>query len=555
METHTGADAFVEVLIASGVERVYHNPGIDTVPVLEALSKRRESGGDAPDAVLCPHEAVAMTAAQGDFMVSGRPQIVLVHSELGTQQVGGALHNAQWGRIPVVLCAGLSNTAGRLDWQRNRFDQARSVRNCVKWDHELKDGENLSAVLTEALRMATAEPCGPVYLTFPMDVLNLDTPSVAPPPAQHSQQRADAGALNRAAGILVSAENPLIVTGYSGRNLDCVASLVELAETVSAPVVSADTRMNFPTTHPLFTCREPVAGRRGIPYLDTADVVLVIDYDIPYASPRIGPRHDARIIHIDIDIEKRGLPLWDRHPDVAVQADSSQAIPLLMDGIRQRMTPSHHPKLKDRSARLQSEHDRLMREWRSIATKASGQVPISSDWLCRCVGEAIDDDTILLTQALRAGASLPHQVDRTRPGTLLASAGGTMGWALPAALGARIAAPDRTVVALMGDGVFVYGSPVATLWCARRYRAPFLSVIFNNQGYEAIRGLFRRRPEVPEQSADIMPPPDYAMIARGCGAYGRTVEDPADVLPALREGIDRVRNGQAAVLDIRVEKS
>ena len=130
-----------------------------------------------------------------------------------------------------------------------------------------------------------------------------------------------------------------------------------------------------------------------------------------------------------------------------------------------------------------------------------------------------------------------------------------MGWALPAALGAKLAAPDRTVVALMGDGVFVYGSPVATLWCASRYRAPFLSVVFNNQGYEAIRGLFRGRQEAGEQGADIMPSPDYAMVARGCRAFGQKVEDPDDVLPALKEGIERVQNGQAAVLDVRVEKA
>jgi len=130
-----------------------------------------------------------------------------------------------------------------------------------------------------------------------------------------------------------------------------------------------------------------------------------------------------------------------------------------------------------------------------------------------------------------------------------------MGWALGAGLGAKLAAPDQTVVSLMGDGVFVYGSPVATLWSASHYRAPFLSIVFNNQGYTAIRSLFRRKYEVDNMGADMIPSPDYAAAARACRAFGRVIEDPSEVPQAVAEAIDRVRNGQAAVLDVRVEQS
>ncbi len=150
MENTNGAQAFINALNAFGVERIFFNPGIDTVPILEAVSMRKEAGETAPDPVLCPHEAVAMTAALGNYMVSGKPQVVLVHSELGTQQIGGSLHNAQWGRAPVLLCAGLSGTAERQDWRRQPFDQGGAVRNCVKWDHQLGANEDLTAVVTRS---------------------------------------------------------------------------------------------------------------------------------------------------------------------------------------------------------------------------------------------------------------------------------------------------------------------------------------------------------------------------------------------------------------------
>ena len=146
MEEYKGAEAFIEVLNANGVEKIFFNPGIDTVPVQVTVSRFMEQGKPTPDLVLCLDESVAMHAAHGHYMVSGRPQVVLVHRELGTLQVGGALLNAQWGRIPTVLCAGSAATAGRMTWKQEPYDQGNMVRNCVKWDHEMHGGENIRDV-------------------------------------------------------------------------------------------------------------------------------------------------------------------------------------------------------------------------------------------------------------------------------------------------------------------------------------------------------------------------------------------------------------------------
>ena len=129
-----------------------------------------------------------------------------------------------------------------------------------------------------------------------------------------------------------------------------------------------------------------------------------------------------------------------------------------------------------------------------------------------------------------------------------------------AALGAKLAAPDKMVVSLIGDGGFIYGCPVATLWSASVYNAPFLSIICNNRSYVAIRELVRR--EYGESSVsgemgfevgtDIKNPPEYAFIAKACNAYGQTVEDPSELLSVLKNAVDQVRRGKAAVIDVRL---
>ena len=566
MEKYQRAEAFVEVLNANGVECVFFNPGSAIAPIQVAFLKYRASGKRTPKLVLCLDESVAMAAAHGHYMVSGRPQVVMVHDELGTLQVGGAMHNVQWGRIPVILWAGKTPSDQRVDWQKKPFDICRTMRNCVKWDHMLDSGEDIHDILRQAFRTAFTEPCGPVYLSYPQEILTQEVdratiPTLAPA-AISSAGAADADSLNKAADILLAAENPLILAGYSSRYPESVALLVELAETLGAPVLSGLTRMNFPTTHPLSAGIEDIGGsRKANPYIADADVLLVIDYDIPYVPAEGLPRPDAKIIHIDIDPLTQGRSLWQRGADVFIEADSREAIPALNKVIRQRLTPEKSARFRERFRKLETKHRKERNEWHTLGVNSSSQKPISPDWLGHCINEVVDEDTIIVNHVISHSASVTEQIERSQPGTLLGCAGGAIQWALGAALGAKVAAPDRTVVSLMTDGGFVWGCPTATLWSASSYRAPFLSVIFNNQSYGVIRGLVQRLSGTKlsdkvafEVGVDITPPPEYALVAQACGGYGRTVTDPDDVLPALKEAMSQVRKGKPAVVDVRLAR-
>jgi acetolactate synthase I/II/III large subunit len=557
MASYEVTQAFIETIKANGVEYIFYNPGYDVIPLLGSIARYKTQGEEAPPTILCLDESVAMAAAHGSYMVSGKPQVVLVHSELGTMQIGGALHQAQWGRVPAVICAALREPEERQTWKGEPFDQGSIVRNCVKWDHYITENENFADVLDRAFEIATTEPKGPVYLWYKRDRL-FKTIEVRPEVLQGKRNMTpnsavDTAVLNKTADMLLEAESPLIMTGYSGRNQETVGSLVKLAEAIGARVITAPFAMNFPSNHPLCANIEANDGPQvRNPYINSTDVLLVIDYDLSYASPRDQPGPNTKILHIDVDFLKQGLPLWKRKPEVTIKADSSQVIPALNKILQKKMNPEKQTVISQRTEKLKLEHQKLRDDWKAMALNAASKKPISPEWVCYCLSEVIDENTIIVNQTIGPAVSVARQIPMTKPGTSVACSGGSMGWAPAAALGAKITAQDKTVVSLMGDGVFVYGCPTATLWPAVFYKAPFLAIIFNNQEYGAIKmGLKMAYPEG-IKAAEIVPSPNYALTAQACGAYGRKIEDPSDVLPALKEAMQEVQNGRPAVLDVRI---
>ena len=288
-----------------------------------------------------------MAAAHGYFMVSGKPQIVLVHVDVGTQNIGANLHNAQRGRAGVVVCAGRTPytvdaniPGGRnhyIHWIQEQFNQASSVQGYVKWHYELTCRENLGVAVQRAFQVAATEPAGPVYLTLPREVLMQKTEALVMEPERAptiSTPAADPESLSRAAQWLIEADSPLILVAYAGRNPKAVASLVRLAEALAVPVVESRHRINFPSSHPLHL------GFSAARYLQQADCVLILDHDVPWVPAQGRPTAECRIIHMDIDPLKRDIPIWGFPVDLAIQADSSQAVAALAEEIERRLSPN-----------------------------------------------------------------------------------------------------------------------------------------------------------------------------------------------------------------------
>jgi acetolactate synthase-1/2/3 large subunit len=554
----SAAEAYLELLAARGVEYFFANAGTDFAPLIEAYAKRMAEGKTLPRPLTVPHEITAVGMAHGYAMVTGRPQVVMVHVIVGTANALGGIINAARAHAPILVTAGRTPlTEDKLPGARNRhihwaqesFDQGAMVREFVKWDYELRLGAQVETVVDRALAIARSEPQGPVYLTLPREVLSERLDNVeyfeparvtAPAPSV-----ADPAAVARAAEILAGARNPIAIAKSSGRDPGAVAALVALAETLGMPVFDqAATHLNFPQDHALYGGGDPTA------YLTDADRIVVVEADAPWFPALRAPGPDATVIQIAND------PLFSRYPirgfavDLGLAGAPRLTLAALAEALKRRGLDA--TAVEARRKRWEAEHHRLAEGWAAKAASAKKDTPIDMAWLSRCVGDGIDDDTIVINEY---DLDVSHTRLRT-PGTYFSqSPASGLGWGLGAALGAKLAAPDKTVVACVGDGAYIFGTPTSAHWAARAHNLPVLTVVFNNRAWNAVKrsvtshapqGWAVRTGTLPLSELD--PAPDYEGVARACGNWAERVEDAAVLPEMVRQALRVVREDKRPAL-------
>jgi acetolactate synthase I/II/III large subunit len=564
------AEAYVHALLSQGVDFLFLNPGTDTFPIQEALSKLESDDRPAPRTVLCLFEIVALAAAHGYYAATGRPQAVLVHVDVGTQNLGSMLHDAQRGRAAVVIAAGRApytsdpnlrgSRSSYIHWLQEQMDQHGIVRNYVKWDYELRRPDQIGEVVSRAYQVAASDPPGPVYLTLPRENLmeNAGSFDIYRPEKFPPVRLGDGGhdLLDRAATMLLEAKNPVVATANSGRNEAGYNALVRLVETLALPVVEWRSRANFPSDHPLHQ------GFDIGPLLRDADLILSLDHDFPYIPTQVQPNPDARMIQIDVDPVKEEIPLWSFPVDLPIRANSAQALDTLASIVEKRLTDKQRSDIQGRHAQLSRRHQELRSAWDDGAREHGARDQITPQWLSYCLGDLVREqpNCLLVDETVTNNEMLWKYVPTLGPGTWFGSGGSGLGWGLGAALGVKLAHPDRPVLSLVGDGSFVFGAPLAALWAMQTNHAPVMVVIFNNTCYYATkRPLMNAYPEGYSVrhdhwvGIDLMPAPNYAMLAQSVGGYGEQVDDPSDVPDALRRGMAQIAAGKTVVLDVRME--
>ena len=565
------AEAFVEALVAQGVECLFLNPGTDTFPVQEAVRKIEEQGRAAPRVVLCLFEIVALAAAHGYYAATGRPQAVLVHVDVGTQNLGSMLHNAQRGRAAVVIAAGRApytsdpmergSRSSYIHWLQEQLDQHGIVRNYTKWDYELRRADQVGEVVNRAFQVAASDPPGPVYMTLPRELLMEQVGQ----PRLYSADRfrpaklgsGDRGALDMAARWLVEASDPLVLTADVGKDSKGYVALQSLAEQLALPVVEWRNRANFPGAHPLHQ------GYEATELAERADVILVVDHDVPYIPTSTNLREDVRVIQIDIDPVKERIPLWTYPVDLPIKAASALALEHLSEYVSQSLRDDHKSGIESRRGRLAERHERLRDDWKGDALAAGEGADITPTWLGYCLGRLAEEhaDLVVVDEMVTSNSAVWKQFPVTRPESWYVSGGSGLGWGLGAGLGVKLARPDQQVISLVGDGSFVFGAPTAALWAMEVQNAPVMVVIFNNACYNATKSpLVASYPEGISVATDrfvgvdLAPPPRYDVIAHAVGAYGAQVSAPDELLDALRRGLESVRNGTTAVIDVQLRR-
>lgn len=558
---YTTSTAFLEALAECRVRYLFANFGSDHAPILEALADPANQG-KFPRVVTCPSEMVALSAAQGYAQATGEAQAVLVHVECGTLSLGGAVHNASRSRTPVLIFAGLSPVTqeGELRGSRTEFihwlqdvhDQRGIVREYMKYDNEIRTGANVKQLVHRAMQIAGSEPAGPVYLVGAREAMEAEAPEQKPGKrfARTSGAALPDDAVDELARAIAGARRPLIVTSYLGRNTKAVAELVKLGDRAAIGVVEAIPNfVNFPFGHPMhqgYQGNEPKQNET----LAAADFILVLDCDVPWMPSVNRPAPNARIWHIDIDPLKERFELWHIDAERLFQADAA----IVLAQVNARIAESSDA---NERRRFYAESHRKWREEVARRELPEGET-ITPEYLVARVREKIEPNAIVLNESVTNYSAVMNHMGERPPGTMFTSGGGSLGWNGGAAIGFKLARPDAEIIAITGDGSYLFSQPSSAHWIARRYGTPFLQVVLNNGGWRAPKfsaltvhpdGYVSRAKDI---GVAFDQPPDYSAIAAAAGgAFGRKVERASELDAALDAALQAVREEKrCAVLDV-----
>lgn len=485
-----------------GVDHCFVNLGSDHPSIIEAITKGQiERDGQFPRIITCPNEMVALSMADGYARVTGKPQCVIVHVDVGTQGLGAAVHNASCGRAPVLIFAGLSpyTCDGELRGSRTEYihwiqdvpDQKQILGQYCRYTGEIKRGVNVKQMVGRALQFATTAPMGPVYLIGSREAMEEEIPEYSLEPEHWGPVGPGAlpeGAVETIAKTLAEAKEPLLITGYSGRNHAAVGELLKLTESIKGLRVldTGGSDMCFPSDH-----RASVGLKYGVDdSVRTADVILVVDCDVPYIPALCKPQTSTRIFHLDADPLKQQMPVFYYPAEARYKTDAYTAIKQLNEYISSNKTLSNKiESYLDRWEKLKELHSKRLSSIHELAQPSDdGNYNVS--YLAAAIRKAVPEDTIFAIEAVTSTVFVADQVQPRIPGTWINCGGGGLGWSGGGALGIKLAVGGKRFVChIVGDGTFLFSVPGSVYWISQRYKLPVLTIVLNNQGKSSCRPL------------------------------------------------------------------
>ncbi len=558
----TVGEAILELLQVRGVKYLF---GGAPTSMLEAIAKKNAQGSETLRGVVTPHEQTAVAMAHGYYAATGEPQAVYLYSTVGTANALGGIINASRSRIPVILIAARSpiserrGVVGARDihvlWAQESFDQGALVREFVKWDYELRNADQLEAVLDRALEVATAEPCGPVYLTVPRELLAQPIDSVsADVPGRRAvaaKRHPDPQRVAEAVELLAAATKPVIVTSEAGRDVAARDALVALADAGGFGVLEASpVYANFPPSHPCHLGYVFASQTRQ--ELAEADVILVVESDVPWFEARVPMPESTRVIQLGIDPFYQRYPMRSFRCDVPLVADPATALRDLARLVADRVDPTV-------ASRRVAAHEKRRKADRAALDRAiqedARKTGITFTWASECVARLLSDDTVLVNEY---PVDLRIAAPQAAGSYFGPSHAGGLGWAFAAALGVRAARPKSIVVCTVGDGAYHYAVPTSCHLVSAAEKLPLLVVVFDNGGWNEVRkSVLSVHPDGWAAKLDRMPLVDfgrethYPKIVEAFDGYGVTVHDADELPAALARAMQVVRNeGRQALVHI-----
>jgi acetolactate synthase-1/2/3 large subunit len=512
--------------------------------------------------------------AGGYALATGRGQAVFVHVDAGTANACMAIQNLFRYRLPVMLFAGRApyTLHGELTGSRDTyvhfvqdpFDIASIVRPYVKWEYSLPSGVVVKEALARASAFMQSDPPGPVYMMLPRETLAEqwdDAAMPAYPAARYGSIQAggiDPARVDAIATQLMAAENPVAFTAYLGRKPQAVAVLDRLARTCGIRVAEFNSiDLNIPQDSPCF------AGIDAVPLLETADLGLLLDTDVPFI-PQAAKRTEAmKWIQIDIDPLKADFPMWGFATDMRIQGDCALVLQQVLDAVEARADDDYRRRVAARIAGWSGANEARAKRRAAASANKGVSGALGPAFVFATLNAKLSQDDVVINEAIRNGPILQEHITRTKPQSYVGLAGGGLGFSGGMALGLKLAQPERRVVQIIGDGGYHFSSPDSVYAVAQQYQIPIFTVVLDNGGWQAVKSAVQRvYPKGVAAETDQFQSRlrsgrqgearDFSAVARAFGAHGECVTEPDDLADAIDRCLAALEDGKAAVLDVHI---
>jgi acetolactate synthase I/II/III large subunit len=556
-EAGSVAAAYLALLADRGVDYLFGNAGTDFAPIIESYAQAAQTGVAVPRPMLATHENLAVTMAHGYAMVSRRIPAVMAHVSVGTANMICAAMNAARENVAILLTAGRSpitetglpgSRDGYIHWAQEMYDQAGMIREIVKWDYELRNASQLTTVVDRALAIAASEPRGPVYLSLPREVLAAPHPRIGHPSPSRLGAAApaapDAGAIAAAAQMLAQARRPLIVTANAGRDAAAFAALAAFTERFAIPVVQHRPRyLSLPSSHPMNLGYDPA------PLVQKVDAILVIESDVPWVPSQCAPGRGCKVVQCGLDPLFTHIPIRGFPCDIAITGTTVAILSALAAVLGESLDVDL---AAQRRRWVEDERASLAALWKASLDAAARKAPLDPAWVSHCIGRAKQPQAIVINEY----TLFPEHCRFERADLYFGSSSASgLGWGAGAALGARLARPHSPVMAVLGDGAYMFSNPAAVHHASALHDLPVLFVVMNNAMWGAVRRstLAMYPGGLASTSNDpcfvaLGKLPAFEQICEAAGGYGERVDDPASLPGALERAMSAVANERRQAL-------
>ncbi|MGQ9695873.1 MAG: thiamine pyrophosphate-binding protein [Thermodesulfobacteriota bacterium] len=550
----SGREAFLKILHAEGVRYIFGNPGSTELPIMDALAGQTDI-----QYILALHEGVAISMADGFAVASGNLAVVNVHVSPGLGNSMGMLYNAYKAGAPIIITAGQHDQSFLFSepilWS-NLIELARPY---VKWAYEVRRLEDLPCALHRAAKLAIAPPSGPVFLSLPVDVLQKEQEIDLGKPTRVDQSfRPSRKTLEAAADLLLQAKNPVIIAGDMVARRHAHQELARVAEIIGAPVYQnpASGACNFPFTHPLSL--GPLLRMQKVvrEALNDKDVLLAVGGELVTMSlpSELDPLPPGiKIIHLHQDPWEIGK----NYPtQVGIMGDARETLIDLARILEEKITPEQRNEAYRRCELISQDKAKIYNALKEKIRKEKEGQKISGSVLMEAICEVLPEQAVIVDETISSGRALRNLWRGSDPQCYFGLRGGGIGWGMPAALGIKLAIPERPVVALIGDGSAMYS--YQALWTAARYGLQVIFIICNNAGYRILKertyalqgfsaqtglyvGMDLREPEI-----------DFPGLSKALGVEGERAEEVKKVKGLLKEAL---AGKQPYLIDVRLDPS